>query len=235
MGLYNRYAIRQGDTLQKIAYYQLGDMSKWQDIRDINDLEYPYIVSTPEDKMDNINHLLCVGDYIYLPQYQQDVNKDMINNLQIGSYDKTQMYDTVLGRDLAVSVDFNALADDSNAVLYEDDSHKDLATKVGMSNVYQSLIMRIFTRRGALLLHPEYGGNFVDYIGKPLTDTNLKLAETELSRIITTDSRVTDCTVNSEQISQDTATFVAEIKIQGEDKMVSLYISMMDNGRVIVS
>ena len=116
MSIYNKYPIHQGDTLQKIAFYKLGDMSKWTDIRDINNLEYPYIVNTPEEKLTNINHLLSVGDYIYLPEYQRDVNKETINNLQVNSYDKEQMYDTVLGRDLEVSVDFNCLSNDSNAI-----------------------------------------------------------------------------------------------------------------------
>lgn len=234
MSIYNKYPIHQGDTLQKIAFYKLGDMSKWTDIRDINNLEYPYIVNTPEEKLTNINHLLSVGDYIYLPEYQRDVNKETINNLQVNSYDKEQMYDTVLGRDLAVSVDFNCLSNDSNAILYSD-NNIDLATKVGSDNVYQSLIMRIFTRKGALLLHPNYGGNFVDYIGKPLTPTNIKLAESELSRIITTDSRVSDCTVNSEQLSSNSVSFVADIKLKDENKLISLYISIMDDGKVIVS
>lgn len=234
MSIYNKYPIHQGDTLQKIAFYKLGDMSKWTDIRDINNLEYPYIVNTPEEKLKNINHLLSVGDYIYLPEYQRDVNKETINNLQVNSYDKEQMYDTVLGRDLGVSVDFNCLSNDSNAILYSD-NNTDLATKVGADNVYQSLIMRIFTRKGALLLHPNYGGNFVDYIGKPLTPTNIKLAESELSRIITTDSRVSDCTVNSEQLSSNSVSFVADIKLKDENKLISLYISIMDDGKVIVS
>ena len=234
MSIYNKYPIHQGDTLQKIAFYKLGDMSKWTDIRDINNLEYPYIVNTPEEKLKNINHLLSVGDYIYLPEYQRDVNKETINNLQVNSYDKEQMYDTVLGRDLGVSVDFNCLSNDSNAILYSD-NNTDLATKVGADNVYQSLIMRIFTRKGALLLHPNYGGNFVDYIGKPLTPTNIKLAESELSRIITTDSRISDCTVNSEQLSSNSVSFVADIKLKDENKLISLYISIMDDGKVIVS
>ena len=45
MSIYCKHVISQGETLQEIAHYELGDMSKWTDIRDINDLEYPYIVA----------------------------------------------------------------------------------------------------------------------------------------------------------------------------------------------
>jgi len=40
------YQIKQGDTLQGIAYSQLGDPSKWQEIAIFNKLTYPYINET---------------------------------------------------------------------------------------------------------------------------------------------------------------------------------------------
>ena len=58
MSIYCKHVISQGETLQEIAHYELGDMSKWTDIRDINDLEYPYIVETPEEKLKNIKSAL---------------------------------------------------------------------------------------------------------------------------------------------------------------------------------
>lgn len=235
MSLYNQYTIHQNDTLQKIAYFKLGDVSLWTKIRDINNLKYPYIVDTIEQKQQDINHLVSLGDTIYLPKLQQDVNEEDIDNLTVDSYTKDILYDTVMGRDIEVGIDIDSYLDDSDAIIIANQNNTDFKSISGLSNLYQSLIMRIFTRKGALILHPNYGSTFVDFIGEPLTYENIRLAECELSKTILTDSRVSSCKVSSEQLTGDSVSFSAYIKPVNEDEQLSIYITIMNTGRVFIS
>lgn len=43
------YIINQGDTLESIAYKQLGSMERWREIAALNKLRYPFISSQPAD------------------------------------------------------------------------------------------------------------------------------------------------------------------------------------------
>lgn len=231
MSIYCKHVISQGETLQEIAHYELGDMSKWTDIKDINDLEYPYIVETPEEKLKNINHLLCVGDFIYLPKTQKVQNKEDLEDFSIDDYDKKEIYDLVVGRDIYIRPDLDCLLDDSAGIIVAD-NHKDIKLTNGVYNVFQSIILRIMTKQGSLYLHPNYGSTFTDFIGKPINNTNRILMENELERTITTDKRVRSANVTSNSLHGDTLIFDIEVKLEHENVLLSFYISVMNNGYV---
>lgn len=237
MTVYNKYVIKQGDTLQKVANYELGDISQWVTLRDLNDLEYPYIVPSPQQKSDNYNHLLTVGDILYLPTFQKDTNISNIDNLTLSTYDKQELYDTTLGRDLELSLDINGLFDESDCIL-EFDTHKgypDYKTIAGLDNLKQSLILRIFTRQGALVLHPEYGSTFIDYIGTTVSKDNMELAKTELLRAVTSDGRVAQADADYTLLSYNSVCFDLSVTPVSDDKQIKIYISIMDNGTVTIS
>lgn len=237
MTIYNKYVVKQGDTLQKIANYELGDISQWVTLRDMNDLEYPYIVATPQLKSANYNHLLTVGDILYLPTFQKDTNVSNINNLTLSTYDREEMYDTTMGRDLKVSLDVNGLFDESDCIL-DFDSHKgypDYQTVAGLDNLKQSLILRIFTRQGALVLHPEYGSTFIDYIGTTVDKDNMELAKTELLRAVTSDGRVEQAEADYTFLDYNSVCFDLAVTPVSEDKQIKIYISIMEDGTVTIS
>lgn len=237
MTIYNKYVIHQGDTLQKIANFELGDMSLWSDIRDLNNLEYPYIVGTADEKQENYNHLLTIGDVLYLPTTQKSTNQDLINNYNLGNYDKQELYDTTMGRDFGLTLDISGSLSNSDCVLDFDNKkgYPDYQTVVGLDNLKQSIALRIFTRQGSLLLHKDYGSTFLDYIGKPVSVDTLELAKSELSRAVTTDSRVDSVTVDYTLLDSNSVCFDIVITPVSEDKRIKMYIAVMENGTVVLS
>ena len=51
MSAYKHYVIQEGDTIQTIAFKLYRDMEQWHTLVNLNHLEYPYIVDTPQEKM----------------------------------------------------------------------------------------------------------------------------------------------------------------------------------------
>ena len=83
MSSYKHYVIKQGDTLQTIAQKLYSDIGEWRMLVNLNHLHYPYIVSTPQRKMNDPEHLLTYGDKLLLPndgQTYEEANQNKIIN-----------------------------------------------------------------------------------------------------------------------------------------------------------
>lgn len=187
---YKKHRIQYQDTVQAIAQRFYGDVSNWFELVEYNNLEYPYIVDTTEEKMQNLEHLLTIGDEIIVPIENDLATLDVA---KINHHDKNIMMDWSLGMDIDMlggeKTFRNHGTSDEITELDADPSTHDLALRKGVANMAQSLTARLLTARGSLLLHPEYGSELHNLFGKALPEQAL-LIETEITRCLMTDSRV---------------------------------------------
>lgn len=229
MGYYKTYLIHEDETLQSIAFKKLGDTSKWGTLVTLNDLQYPYIVATNQQKLTNPEHLKTIGDTIYLPT-TNEIESIIADNM--GAFTKNTIYDITLGMDLELKIDADSAIEEAIGEVVANSSG-DLTVVSGIENLKQSLFMRIMTRKGTLLNHANYGSRFPDYIGSIESDAQLKRAVTELNRTITTDSRVSSATVSTAEILKDGTIFLeVDITPISFDTAFNLFIVRSNSGEV---
>lgn len=209
MSKFIQHIIREGDTLQGIAQYRLGSMDSWTILAQFNDLRYPYIVDTIEEKMTNPDHLVTVGDVI-LVKVADDAQTNLIEQLKRTSeYDKEELYALALGKDLAILPGERTLlspGDDGDIFGLKGDSRGKISTVRGVDNLKQSLYVRLTTPRGSYVGHPRYGSNLHKYLGMKNTEENATLIDLEIERTLRTDSRVTACEIVSRKITGNSYT-----------------------------
>lgn len=134
--------IRQGDTLQRIAYRELGDAAKWAELANLNDLLPPYLTGDAAAALASNGRVLAYGERIrvFAPSDQIDA-----------STQAAELY----GTDIAL--DQNGRMTTSNG---------DFSLVSGVSNLSAALGRRITTSRGELLFHPTYGSTLRRLIGQ---------------------------------------------------------------------
>ena len=122
---------RRGDTLQVIAYRELGDATQWPLLIAYNKLVYPFITDDPTQVAPGV---LLTGSQILVPAPVPVIQ---------ATTDPTKVFQI----DAAL---------DSNGLL-QADANGDLAVVSGVDNLAQALENRIETDNGELIFHPEYG------------------------------------------------------------------------------
>lgn len=205
MARYRKHYISYGDTIQSIAHVTTGSVAGWRDIVRHNNLKYPYIVDSVEEKLESPEHLVTYGDHLIIPVESslEDVNPYALN---LG--DQDTIYDMTLGIDLNILEEDFALTADNQG---------DLQVSRGVNNLKQALIMQLMTPRGTLLLHPQYGSNIHNLFGKA-TAQNAIVIENEILATLKQDSRVGSVQAVNSTISRDTyiGEFIVEIPTLGE-------------------
>jgi len=127
-----RYAnTHRGDTLQRVAFRELGDASEWSRLAWFNDLLPPFITDDPALAGERV---LLSGSPIRIPATEAE------------SVPIVSTADNVLLTDCS-------LANGRLSV----DSNGDLALLTGRDNLKQALSHRFRTDPGELIFHPEYG------------------------------------------------------------------------------
>lgn len=231
MSSYKHYVIKQGDTLQTIAQKLYSDIGEWRMLVNLNHLHYPYIVSTPQRKMNDPEHLLTYGDKLLLPndgRTYEEANQNKIIQSNTPYY-QPDYYDTTLGMDIQLNISTDVPLTDQLGVLEANQS--DLHTVTGVENLKQSLINRILTRRGTLLFHPNYGSQLLNMLGRPMNRALLTDAAHELSRTITTDTRVAKCTVDKSLLTYDDIFLNALVTPINYDTAFNIYLYRSKNGQ----
>lgn len=187
---YKKYRIQYQDTVQGIAQRFYGDVSSWFELVEYNNLEYPYIVDTNAEKLENLEHLVTIGDELIIPIEDDLATYDVS---KINKHDSSIMMDWSLGMDIDMlsgeQTFKNHGTSDEITELDADPSTHDLSLRKGVSNMAQALTARLLTARGSLLLHPDYGSELHNLFGKALPEQAL-LIETEITRCLMSDSRV---------------------------------------------
>ena len=229
MARYKKHVVRYGETMQSIASLEMGDVTQWIAIAKYNQLDYPYIVDTDQDKLDNVEHLVTIGDFIIIPQDTTLVESDLDNmTLQ----DKDEISKLALGQDLSM-VDFpNRFANHGtqDSILQLNSNNRgDLSTVYGAENVRQSIIAHLLTPKGALILHPDYGSNLHNLFIKG-NATSINMIDDEISRTILTDGSIDDATKISSTLTTTTYTSNWSVSLESIDTQMDFVISRDETG-----
>lgn len=190
---FKRHIIAYGDTIQGIAQAYFGDMSSWMNLAKFNDLKYPYIVYSNEEKMKNPDHLVTIGDYLLI-KVENTEQADLIEDIKKApDYTQNELYALALGKDLDIMPFPRGIGSpgyDSEILEMKGGEKGDVATKIGIENLKQSLFIRLITPKGSYIGHPDFGSNVHRYIGKKNTEENADLIDLEVERTLRTDGRV---------------------------------------------
>lgn len=227
--IFKKYAIDFGDTVKSIAHFKLGDEKRWREIVKLNNLKYPYIVDNDDEKLKNPEHLVTIGDVISLP-IKNDISK--LAEQPLNNYSKHNIYDMSIGMDLKVSFDEenDGIVDTRNKYT----NHADFDKVSGIDNLIQSLLLRLLTIRGSLLHHPNYGSNLLLFLGKTITGETIQLMDLEITRTLTSDSRVAKASVTHAIIEGNGALFDISVTPIGYDESVSIYIKKAIDGTISI-
>lgn len=221
------HVIQRGETLQDIATQQLHDVTRWVELKDLNNLVYPYIVDTNEEKIKDPEHLLTWGDLIALPT---DNTLDRIDVNQYSKLEVQEKYDIAMGMDLGLDfLDDNA--EDNEAFLTPNKGETDLKVRSGLDNLRQSLRLRLMTRYGSLPYHPNYGTHLLDFVGEKMNPDTVQRIRIELVRTVKTDSRVQEASVDNWKVP-DGRNFFGEITVvpRGTKDEFQLFIQLANTG-----
>lgn len=230
MACYKTYVLHEGDTLQMLAQIELGSVDRWRELVSINNLVYPYIVKTNAEKVKNPEGLVTYGDIIKLP-LANSVTELKIDDF--GAEDQQYIYDTALGLDLKMNINSDLGLDDEIAYLAEDKVTGDIIATSGLSNLRQSLVMRLLTRQGSLLRHPQYGTRLLDYIGDKVSSDSLDMAQDEIIRTCRTDERVKYAQItNFEILDGNKMVFSVSIEPINTEEAFTIFIDRAQNGTI---
>lgn len=229
MAFYKTDVITKGDTLQSLAFKHFQDVDAWYDIADLNNLEYPYIVQTNHEKVQNPEHLASVGDRIKIP-IENEVEALAVENMT--DFATSSIYDITLGMDLATKFSIEGRYDEAHVELKGNEANTDLDNVTGMDNLKQSLYLRIMTRKGTLLLHPNYGSLVPYYLGKKVSEDSLSDIVIELERAITTDTRVHEVKNIDAKIDSNGIFVALSITPIDKQEAFNLFLYRNENGEI---
>jgi len=181
-GLYSVYITRTGDTLLRLAKRVLGDASQWGILARLNNFE---------DAHTHENGVLAPGTRLLLPTSLSPNDQAVVG---------AESTDALLGRDLAVNFQTGDL------IL----QGEDLAIRKGTQNLEQALAIRLLTRKGTLVLFPDYGLPIAPGIG--MTSRIAAYAGLHCKEQILRDPRVSE---------------IGDIEVQDEGDKISVFMTIV--------
>lgn len=232
MARYKKYTIGYGDTVQGIAQGQTGDANAWQAIVKYNKLEYPYIVDTVEQKLQKPEHWVTIGDKIIIP-----IEVDLLdtNVESLGNRDRELILSLALGRDLSMTANedyFKSRGSHDEIFSLSATNKGDVKTVSGVDNLKQALLARLLTPKGSLLLHPNYGSNIHNLIGKRGTADNLAILEDEIVATLKKDGRVESVIAENSYIAEDVFHGEFTIYLHSLQEYFSIVVEGDANGQI---
>lgn len=232
---YKHYQIQQtDDSMQSIAFKLYQDMSMWRTLVNLNHLRYPYLVKTPQEKLNDPEHLLTWGDDLLLPNDEETLTKAENNKLIESNtpYNQPAYYDDTLGMDLSLDISTDATQSEQIGVLTT--NGYTFKRAIGEDNLKQSLMLRILTRRGTLLMHPRYGSQLPNMIGKPMNSKLLADCARELKRTIMTDTRVYKCKITRSLLSYNQIFLDASVTPISYNTAFDIFIYRSESGQISI-
>lgn len=235
MARYARHVIAETDTLEQIAQRYYGDATNWYPIVQYNNLAYPYIVDSTEEKLNNIEGLVTTGDEIIVPVEQNILDHNLDN---LNQHDRDTILDLALGRDLSMIAfpeKWEPHSNDTEMLGLSENGRGDLQTVSGVENVKQAVIARLLTPMGSLLLHPDYGSDVHRYIGERTAYNLLPVIDNEILRTIKADGRIQRVDHVSSNIDKDVyyGEFICHLRTI--EDYFELVVSMDDSDNIAIS
>jgi len=164
-------SVPRGVSLRTFAVQQMGSAGMWKDIAMLNGLSAPYI----SESGDGVS-VLRPGDTILIPVVPESSGDE---NQIYPSSDATKTDAKRYGRDLLISLDTKD---------FKVDNRGDLDVVEGLDNLRQAGHIKLFTRPGDLVLHPNFG--FEPSAGDGLAIDTLARQHLQLRETLLSDSRI---------------------------------------------
>lgn len=153
----------RGDTMQSIAYRELGNAGRWPDLVALNDLRPPFITDDPDLVVPGV---LLSGQVI----------KVMVPAPFVPA---SRSPDDVFQRDVALN----------NRLLSADDDG-DFLMVSGVPNLKQAINHAMVTDRGQLQFHPRYGSLIPRIIGEVNSPVAAIIAAEYAKSVVGADKRI---------------------------------------------
>jgi hypothetical protein len=183
----NYYPVRKGDSLESIALAVLGDPTRWTELRDLNNLRYPYLSE------DGLNGTMKYGSKMTIPVDAAGISNSLVV-MKYGFVGAIADEEVLLfGRDWKQ----DSKGDIAPAVGSYGDDGLDFAFVQGIGCLVQSLDNRLHTVKGTNLIHPTRGLSLA--IGRKMTEANVASYAVDVwSELLADDrvSRITDFQLN---------------------------------------
>ena len=226
---FKKHVVQHEETMQAIAQRYYGDVSYWIDLVEHNNLKYPYIVETDEEKMQDPERLASTGDTIIIP-IESDLTD--VSAKEINSRDKDVLVELALGRDLNITADekyFNEHGTSDNILAFSTDGNGDLDTVKGIDNMKQQLQARLLTPRGSLMLHPNYGSDLHNLFGLNIPE-QATLIEMEVLRTLTSDNRVKSANLIDWKIQGNVYSGQFSVEIKSVEESINFVLGQDEEG-----
>lgn len=226
---FKKHVVQYEETMQAIAQRYYGDVSYWIDLVEHNNLKYPYLVETDEEKMQDPERLASTGDTIIIP-IESDLTD--VSAKEINSRDKDVLVELALGRDLNITADekyFNEHGTSDNILAFSTNGNGDLDTVKGIDNMKQQLQARLLTPRGSLMLHPNYGSDLHNLFGLNIPE-QATLIEMEVLRTLTSDNRVKSANLVDWKIQGDVYSGQFSVEIKSVEESINFVLGQDEEG-----
>lgn len=231
---YRKHEVRYGETMQSIAQMETGDVNDWIKIAEYNNLKYPYIVYSREEKMANLEHLVTLGDELIIPQEQSILDNDVY---KMSKRDQAFILSLALGRDLDMtSMPEHYFQQGTSDEIFEltHNGAGDIKHIEGAENIKQATLSRLMTAKGSLMLHPEYGSNLHNLFNKATLE-QMKVISLEVTSTVLKDTRVAECAVVSQSIDGDTYYGEYKATIHSMKTQFEFVVTSDSTGAIIVT
>jgi hypothetical protein len=163
---YSSYIVKQFDNLRKISQTLLGDIHKWQELADLNALDYPFISDLPVEG----RRTLQPGDTLIYPDPK-------VSTDEVGAQLRTYGTDLLLIDGLPVP------------------RGNSISMIKGSSVVQQSVGLLLGTNVGGVPAHQWRGIYVKPYLGLDQTELNLQRINLEAEKCVRQNPHVEDVTV----------------------------------------
>lgn len=234
---FSRHIVSYGDTIQTITQKYLGDMHRWGEIAEFNNLRYPYITESLEERNERPDNLVTIGDTLLIPVTEVG-KKDLISMLKrTDEYNQEEVMSMALGKDIdimPVEGFLGQITSDAEVLELKDDGRGRLKTRRGVENLKQALYTRICTPKGSYLGHVDYGSDVQQYIGMKGGQETTTLINLELERTIRSDGRVEDVILNGFRQKGETYMVSFQIKALSLDDAFEFVIGTEDEGNIVM-
>lgn len=230
--------IQQGDMLVSLAAKYMGDARLWQYIAIANGLRPPFIDDIASLDLSRVgdespfNEALGIGSYINIPTNNPSTtNYPLLPVLGVTLDEPVENH--LLGVDFALDPIYNKLDETvtpfSNRVLYDipidyEKGATDVKLVEGLSNIKQSIIMRVVTERGSVLLYKNFGLSPI--IGSGFTPSDLENAKYRIREAVLSDPRLGSIDRLILTQNNDALTMDLDLALRGFSELKSLQASL---------
>lgn len=171
--------VKAGDTLRRIAKREMRDVTQWQAIVELNDLQFPYISTTGEP------NTVAPGEELMIPVPAQTDSPTISQSF--GDTTIATVEERLFGVDFLSTFDEEGKID----LVWEGN---DIALVGGRKNLTQAIENRMSTTQGELLADEFYG--FPDDRGTKSTQGDALYQKFRIEKSLEADSRIAQASVS---------------------------------------